>query len=94
VPGGFEAVPVVEDGPVRLSLKEWNGSTIREDELYKVWMTNYHWNGGSDIRSRAFLHDSQLLKREQRFLRNAVFDFLAAKHPKLPLSCKQFLEPI
>jgi 2',3'-cyclic-nucleotide 2'-phosphodiesterase (5'-nucleotidase family) len=94
VPGGFEAVPVVEDGPVRLSLKEWNGSTIREDELYKVWMTNYHWNGGSDIRSRALLHDSQLLKREQRFLRDAVFDFLAAKHPKLPLSCKQFLEPI
>ncbi len=55
-------------------------------------MTNYHWNGGSDIRSRALLHDSQLLKREQRFLRDAVFDFLAAKHPKLPLSYKQFLE--
>ena len=57
-------------------------------------MTNYHWNGGLDILSRALLHDSQLLKRDQRFLRDAIFAYIAAKHPKFPFSCKQFLEPI
>ncbi len=56
-------------------------------------MTNYHWNGGADVRSRVLLHDSQLLRRDTKFLRERVFDFLKQDQPQLPKSCLRFLEP-
>ena len=57
-------------------------------------MTNYHWNGGADVRSRALLHDSQLLRRDTKFLRERVFDFLKQDQPQLPKSCLRFLQPL
>ena len=56
-------------------------------------MTNYYWNGGPDVRSRALLHDSQLLRRDSKFLRERVFDFLKQDQPQLPKSCLRFLQP-
>ena len=76
VPGGFNAVPDNEDKPDDLFLMKLDGSPIKENEFYQVWMTNYHWNGGADVCSRALLHDSQLLRRDTWFLRERVFDFL------------------
>ncbi len=94
VPGGFKAVPDNEDKPEDLFLMKLDGSPIKENEFYQVWMTNYHWNGGADVRSRALLHDSQLLRRDSRFLRERVFDFLKQDQPQLPKSCLKFLEPL
>ncbi len=57
-------------------------------------MTNYHWNGGADVRSRALLHDSQLLRTDTKFLRERVFDFLKQDQTQLPKSCLRFLDPL
>ena len=94
VPGGFKAVPDNEDKPEDLFLMKLDGSPIKENEFYQVWMTNYHWNGGADVRSRALFHDSQLLRRDTKFLRERVFDFLKQDQPRLPKSCLRFLEPL
>ena len=51
VPRGFKAVPDKEDKPDDLFLMKLDGSSIKENEFYQVWITNYHWNGGADIRS-------------------------------------------
>ena len=56
-------------------------------------LTNYHWNGGSDLRSRTLLHPSQLVRREETYLRELVFDLLSDSGTKLPRPCRSFLEP-
>ena len=75
-------------------LMKLDGSPIKENEFYQVWMTNYHWNDGADVCSRALLHVSQLLRRDTRFLGERVFDFLKQDQPQLPKSCLKFLEPL
>ena len=43
VPRGFKAVPDKEDKPDDLFLMKLDGSPIKENECYQIWMTNYHW---------------------------------------------------
>ncbi len=74
----------------RLINKE--GFALGLKSLYRVWMTNYHWNGGSGIASRAMLHQTQLIRKEPFFLRDLVFENLSDPAMELPEECGVFLK--
>ena len=54
------------------------------ERKYRVWLTNFHWNGGGGLAAKALLHPSQLLKKEALHLRELIFQYLRQSRVKLP----------
>ena len=72
VPGGITA-RLEED---RLRLAQTDGSPLSDTGSLRVWLTNYHANGGSGLRDRALIHVTQIRRRTGVFLRELVFAWL------------------
>jgi len=75
----------------RLYLKNLQGKALLPEQKYRVWLTNFHWNGGGGLAAKALLHPSQLLKKEALHLRELIFQYLQQSSVKLPEKCKSFL---
>ena len=59
--------------------------------MYRVWLTNFHWNGGGGLAAKALLHSSQLLRKESLHLRELIFQYLKKTSVTLPEKCELFL---
>jgi len=90
-PGGFAAVLDNSSNSNRLYLKNPQGQALLPEKKYRVWLTNFHWNGGGGLAAKALLHPSQLLKKEALHLRELIFQYLQQSSVKLPEKCKSFL---
>ncbi|MBF0288361.1 MAG: metallophosphoesterase [SAR324 cluster bacterium] len=64
---------------------------LSPQQLYPVWMTNYHWNGGRGMKAEALLHSSQKQQVAAESLRDLVFLFLQDPSNELPAACLAFL---
>ena len=84
--------------PVGFSLQEqtqtWriNNLPLQKYKKYSVWITNYHWNGGSGVAHSALLDKSQVQLASKEFIKELVFQLLRKKEMLLPLACQSFLE--
>jgi len=90
-PGGFAAVLDNSSNSNRLYLKNPQGQALLPEKKYRVWLTNFHWNGGGGLAAKALLHPSQLLKKEALHLRELIFQYLQQSSVKLPENCESFL---
>ena len=90
-PGGFVAELDNSSKDNRLYLKNPQGQALRPERKYRVWLTNFHWNGGGGLAAKALLHPSQLLKKEALHLRELIFQYLRQSTVKLPEKCESFL---
>jgi 2',3'-cyclic-nucleotide 2'-phosphodiesterase/3'-nucleotidase len=91
VPGGFVAELDNSSKGNPLYLKNPQGKALYPQKKYRVWLTNFHWNGGGGIAAKALLHPSQLLKKEPLHLRELIFQYLRQSSVKLPEKCESFL---
>ena len=73
-------------------LKKRNGSRIQAGEQYPVWLTNYHWNGGAGLSSKALIQKEQLLKKEISYFRDEVFAYLQNPGVFLPKACNSVFQ--
>lgn len=89
-PGGFQASFADNEGATRLRLQQMK-DPMPLSELYSVWMSNYHWNGGGGLVAEALVHPSQKLKESEKTLRDLVFAYLQTP-ASLPDSCLTFLK--
>ena len=87
VPGGITA-RLEED---RLRLAQTDGSPLSDTGSLRVWLTNYHANGGSGLRDRALIHVTQIRRRTGVFLRELVFAWLKEIPEALPVECQSWL---
>ena len=90
-PGGFVAELDNSSKSNRLYLKNLQGKALLPEQKYRVWLTNFHWNGGGGLAAKALLHPSQLLKKEALHLRELIFQYLQQSSVKLPDKCESFL---
>ena len=90
-PGGFVAELDNSSNSNRLYLKNLQGKALLPEKKYRVWLTNFHWNGGGGLAAKALLHPSQLLKKEALHLRELIFQYLQQSSVKLPEKCESFL---
>ena len=90
-PGGFAAELDNSSKNNRLYLKNLQGKALLSEKKYRVWLTNFHWNGGGGLAAKALLHPSQLLKKEALHLRELIFQYLQQSSVKLPDKCESFL---
>ena len=90
-PGGFAAELDNSSKSNRLYLKNLQGKALLSEKKYRVWLTNFHWNGGGGLAAKALLHPSQLLKKEALHLRELIFQYLQQSSVKLPEKCESFL---
>jgi len=90
-PGGFAAELDNSSKNNRLYLKNLQGKALLSEKKYRVWLTNFHWNGGGGLAAKALLHPSQLLKKEALHLRELIFQYLQQSSVKLPENCESFL---
>ena len=90
-PGGFVAELDNSSKGNRLYLKYPQGQALLPEKKYRVWLTNFHWNGGGGLAAKALLHPSQLLKKEPLHLRELIFQYLRQSYVKLPEKCESFL---
>ena len=87
VPGGIAAVLEGD----RLRLEQKNGSSVSDTDSLRVWLTNYHANGGSGLRDRALVHPTQIRRRTGVFLRELLFTWLQELPEPLPVECQSWL---
>ena len=90
VPGGFQAH--LDAGRLSLVTASEPLLPMGLAESYRVWMTNYHWNGGGGLRGEALLHPSQKLHQTSETLRDLVFAYLQNPEASLPPPCAAFLK--
>ena len=62
--GGFVAELYNPSKDVRIYLKNPQGQDLRPERKYRIWLTNFQWNGGGGLSAKALLYPSQLLKRK------------------------------
>ena len=92
-PGGFQADLQNNQGRPSLNLMQ-NEETMAPSALFRVWMTNYHWNGGGGMRGEALIHASQKIAKSPQTLRDLVFSYLQFFSGELPPICATFLRKI
>ena len=51
-------------------------SSLIPSQLYPIWISNFHFNGGGGLRSSALIHDSQKKLQTSNTLRDTIFLFL------------------
>ena len=90
-PGGFTAEVDKSRKGSRLLLTGLEGLALNKEELYPVWLTNFHWNGGGGLAAKALLNSGQLVRKESVHLRELIFQHLRSPSVKLPEKCKLFL---
>ncbi len=91
-PGGLRA-RIASGGTEVLALAlPGGGGPLSSHATIPVWLTNYHWNGGSGLARRALLHPSQIAGRTRVSLRELVFRLLSDPAMELPPGCRSFLE--
>ena len=61
--GGFTAEVDKSRKGSRLLLTGLEGLALNKEELYPVWLTNFHWNGGDDLVAKALLNSGQLVRK-------------------------------
>ncbi len=49
---------------------------LTPSQLYPIWISNFHFNGGGGLRSLALIHDSQKKLQTSETLRDTIFLFL------------------
>ena len=86
-PGGIRVT--LEGEALRLTRPD--RSPIADTARLRVWLTNYHANGGSGLRDRALLHPAQIRQRTESFLRDLVFVWLKELPEPLPEACREWL---
>ena len=91
LPGGFQAELQNDQGPLELKLMQ-DEETMPSSELFLVWLTNFHWNGGGGMRGEALIHASQKILKTQQTLRDLVFSYLQTPTSDLPSICATFLK--
>ncbi|MBS1255524.1 MAG: 2',3'-cyclic-nucleotide 2'-phosphodiesterase/3'-nucleotidase [Deltaproteobacteria bacterium] len=90
-PGGIVAEPDRTQNDQKLLLSTMNGKQLKQEKIYPVWMTNYHWNGGGGTAAKALLNQSQLLSSNAVHLREQIFQHLSNPSVMLPENCSSFL---
>ena len=90
-PGGFVAKIADSSKRPRFNLTNLAGQTLEPEKMYRVWLTNFHWNGGGGLAAKALLHSSQLLRKESLHLRELIFQYLKKTSVTLPEKCELFL---
>jgi len=90
-PGGFTAEVDKSRKGSQLLLAGLEGLVLNKEELYPVWLTNIHWNGGGGLAAKALLISGQLVRKESVHLRELIFQHLRSPSVKLPEKCKLFL---
>ena len=90
-PGGLEPRIAPHGTEVVALLPQGGTEPLPPHERVRVWLTNYHWNGGGGLAARALLHSSQVVRRTGGTLREAVFRLLSEPGVDLPRACRAFL---
>lgn len=90
VPAESQLILMSSDG-------DWNWMMNKENKWlepkksYLIWLSKYHWNGGSGVVKRAIIKPEQLNKKYDLKIRDQVFSYLSSPFYSLPDSCKRFL---
>lgn len=90
-PGGIVAELDNTQKGSGLLLSKQDGQQLKQEKMYPVWLTNFHWNGGGGTAAKALLHKSQLLRKKPFHLREQIFQYLRDPSVMLPENCRSFL---